>query len=60
MKATELRKKTKKELNEMVLSLLQEQFQLRMHKGMTEAPKHHLFKKVRKDVARIKTILKSL
>lgn len=60
MKVTELRKKTKTELNEMVISLLQEQFQLRMHKGMTENPKNHLFKKVRKDVARIKTILKSL
>ena len=60
MKAAELRKKTKTELNEMVLSLLQEQFQLRMNKGATETPKLHLFKKVRRDIARVKTILKSL
>ena len=57
MNTSELRKKTKVELNESLLSLLKEQFQLRMQKGITENPKTHLFKNIRKDIARIKTIL---
>ena len=59
MKASELRNKSKAELNEMLLDLLQQQFQLRMNKGMTENPKHHLPSQVRKNVARIKTVLNS-
>lgn len=57
MKSAELRKKTKAELNEMVVSLLEEQFQLRMRLATSESPKTHLFNKVRKDIARIKTVL---
>ena len=59
MNAAELRKKTKTELNETLLTLLKEQFQLRMQKGVVESPKTHLFKNIRKDIARIKTILNS-
>lgn len=58
MNATELKTKTKAELNETLLSLLEKQFQLRMHKGITENPKTHLFKEVRKDIARVKTVLR--
>jgi large subunit ribosomal protein L29 len=58
MKAAELKNKSKKELSEMVIALLQEQFQLRMKKGVTESPKTHLFKKIRTDIARIKTVLR--
>lgn len=60
MKAQELRSKSKSELNDLLLSLLQEQFQMRMRKGTTENqnPKTHLFLNVRKDIARIKTILR--
>lgn len=57
MKTSELRVKTKVELNEMLLSLLNELFQLRMRKGNTENPKTHLFLKLRKNIARIKTII---
>ena len=57
MKTAELRKKSKAELNEMVVSLLEEQFQLRMRSVTDEAPKTHLFSKVRKDIARVKTVL---
>lgn len=57
MKAAELRKKTKAELNEMIVTLLKEQFQLRMRTATAESPKTHLFNKVRKDIARVKTVL---
>ncbi|OGT39510.1 MAG: 50S ribosomal protein L29 [Gammaproteobacteria bacterium RIFCSPHIGHO2_12_FULL_36_30] len=57
MNTEELRKKNKAELNETLLTLLKEQFQLRMQKGVTENPKTHLFKNIRKDIARVKTIL---
>lgn len=57
MKMGELKNKSKKELNESLITLLQEQFQLRMKKSLTESPKTHLFKEVRKNIARIKTVL---
>lgn len=59
MKASELQNKSKVELNEMLLELLKDQFQLRMNKGMTENPKHHLSGQIRKNIARIKTVLNS-
>lgn len=58
MKANDIRKKSKTELNEMIITLLQEQFQLRMKKGVTESPKTHLFKSIRRDIARVKTVLR--
>lgn len=57
MKAAELRVKTQVELKEELHSLLKEQFNLRMQKGMGEMPKTHAFKRIRKDIARVKTIL---
>ncbi len=57
MKADELRKKSKSELNEELISLLKEQFNLRMQGGMGEAPRPHLYGKVRRAIARVKTIL---
>ena len=56
MKAKELRDKSVNELKEELVALLKEQFNLRMQKGMGQSPKH-LLKKVRLDVARVKTIL---
>jgi len=58
MKAVDLKKKSKTELNELIITLLQEQFQLRMKKGITESPKTHLFKNIRKDIARVKTVIR--
>ncbi|RDI46969.1 50S ribosomal protein L29 [Aquicella lusitana] len=58
MKASELRNKSTEELNKELLALLKEQFNLRIQKGAGQPPKPHLFKKVRLDIARIKTILK--
>lgn len=57
MKASELREKTVEELNKELLSLLKEQFNLRIQKGAGQAPKQNLFKKVKANIARIKTIL---
>jgi len=57
MKAIDLREKSTEELNNELLALLKEQFNLRIQKGSGQAPKSHLIKKVRVDIARIKTIL---
>ena len=57
MKVTELRQKTNEDLNKELLELLREQFNLRMQKGMGQVSRHHQFQKVRKDIARIKTLL---
>lgn len=58
MKATELREKSKEELKTELLALLKEQFNLRIQKGSGQTPKSHLFRKVRHDIARLKTVLK--
>lgn len=57
MKANELRNKTAGELQNELLALLKEQFNLRIQKGLGQAAQTHLFRKVRKEIARIKTIL---
>lgn len=58
MSTSELRSKTKEELNNELLALLREQFNLRVQRGIGQTPQAHLFRKVRKQVARIKTILR--
>ena len=57
MIATELREKTKEELNTLILDLLREQFNLRMQKGTGQISKPSQIKSVRRDIARIKTVL---
>lgn len=58
MKARELREKSVDELTKELFALLRELFNLRMQKGAGQPPKPHLFRKVRLDIARLKTILK--
>jgi large subunit ribosomal protein L29 len=58
MNTSELRNKSTEELNAELLSLLKEQFNLRVQKGIGQAPQANLFKKVRRQVARIKTIMR--
>lgn len=58
MKAIELREKSVDELKNELISLLKEQFNLRIQRGSGQSPKTNLFKKVRLDIARVKTILK--
>lgn len=57
MKAQELREKTVEELNGELLSQLQEQFKLRMQASTGQLQQTHLVKQVRRDIARIKTLL---
>lgn len=55
--AKDYRDKSEAELNEELLNLRKEQFNLRMQRGVGQMSKPHLFNVVRKDIARIKTIL---
>lgn len=57
MKTTELRKKSTEALKSELLALLREQFNLRMQRGVGQTPSPHLFGKVRKQIARVKTLL---
>jgi large subunit ribosomal protein L29 len=60
MNASELRKKNNEELNNMLLELRREQFNLRMQKGSGQLSKPSEVKRVRRDIARIKTIMNEL
>ena len=57
MKAAQLREKTVEELNEELLSLLRDQFNFRMQKATGQLRQSHLLKQVKRDIARIKTVL---
>ena len=57
MKASELRKKSRTELQKELNDLLKEQFNLRMQKGSGQLSKPSLFKSVRRDIARVETVL---
>lgn len=57
MKAKELRNMTDEEINQELLALLREQFNLRMQKGVGQASRNHQFSRVRRDIARVKTVL---
>jgi len=57
MGASELRKKDTPELGTELLARLREQFNLRMQKGSGQTPRSHLFRSVRRDIARIKTVM---
>ncbi|WP_263322471.1 50S ribosomal protein L29 [Endozoicomonas sp. Mp262] len=57
MKAAQLREKTVEELNEELLSLLRDQFNYRMQKATGQLSQSHLLKQVKRDIARIKTVL---
>jgi large subunit ribosomal protein L29 len=57
MKATELRIKSKDELMANLMELAREQFNLRMQKGSGQLVKSSQVKQVRRDIARINTVL---
>ncbi|HOW76547.1 MAG TPA: 50S ribosomal protein L29 [Candidatus Competibacteraceae bacterium] len=57
MKASELRQKTPDELQQELLALLREQFNLRMQKATNQASKPHLFRQARRNIARVKMVL---
>jgi large subunit ribosomal protein L29 len=57
MKASDLKAKSVEELNAELLGLLREQFNLRMQAATGQLAQSHLLKQVRRDIARVKTIL---
>ena len=57
MKASEFRNKNETELKSELLGLLREQFNLRMRRASGQMSKGHLMRNVRRNIARIKTIL---
>jgi large subunit ribosomal protein L29 len=57
MKAKDLRGKAAAALNEDLLKLRREQFNLRMARATGQAAKPDQFAKVRKNIARVKTVL---
>jgi len=57
MKANELQEKSVEELNAELLNLLREQFNLRMQLNTGQLAQAHLVKQVRRDIARVKTVL---
>ncbi len=60
MEAGELRKKSVEELNEELVALRREQFNLRMQQATGELNRHTEHGRVRKDIARVKTVLAEL
>ncbi len=57
MKATDLRGKSETELREALHELLKEQFNLRMQRGTGQFSRPHLMKDVRRNIARVKTVI---
>ena len=57
MKAGELRSKSTDELNQELQSLLRAQFNLRMQKATQQLNNTSQIRKVRRDIARVRTVL---
>lgn len=57
MSATELRGKTSAELGEALLELRKEQFSLRMLRGTGQLTRPSEMRRVRKEIARVKTVM---
>ena len=57
MNVNEMKSKTVVELRDELNGLLQEQFNLRMQKGMGQVNNVHELRRVRRDIARIKTVM---
>jgi large subunit ribosomal protein L29 len=57
MDAQDLRAKKESELRAELSELLQEQFNLRMQRGIGQLAKPHELRRVRRDIARVRTVL---
>lgn len=57
MKINELRQKNSAELQEHLLELRREQFNLRMQRGAGQGDKPHQFGRVRREIAQVKYLL---
>ena len=60
MQAEELRTKSTDELNDELVALRREQFNLRMQQATGELANNSQHRRVRRDIARVKTILNEL
>jgi len=60
MEAGDFRKKSADELNEELVALRREQFNLRMQQATGELSHNHEHRRVRRDIARVKTVLNEL
>lgn len=60
MKASELRNKTVGELRDELKSLLRAQFSLRMQLATQQTNKTHELRRVRRDIARVRTVLHAM
>jgi large subunit ribosomal protein L29 len=57
MELKELRTQSAQDLNEQLLELRREQFNLRMQKGSGQQKQAHHFKRVKREIAQIKMLL---
>jgi large subunit ribosomal protein L29 len=57
MNAQDLRQKNEAELREELSGLLREQFNLRMQRGIGQLAHPHDLRRVRRDIARVRTVL---
>ena len=57
MKASELRDKSAEELAADLVELRREQFNLRMQQATGQLARPHEYSRVRKDIARVKTVM---
>ncbi len=60
MELKELRQKSAQELNDHLGELRREQFNLRMQKGSGQLNQLHQFGRVRREIARVKTLLTAM
>ena len=58
MKAQDLRDKSTDELQDELIRLRKEQFALRMQNASGQLGQVHLMREVRRDIARVKTVMK--
>ena len=57
MELKELRKQSPQDLSEQLVELRREQFNLRMQQGSGQQKQTHHFKRVKREIAQIKTLL---
>jgi large subunit ribosomal protein L29 len=57
LKANEIRQKGRAELQQLILDLRREQFNLRMQRGSGQQVKTHRVRELRREIARIKTVM---
>jgi large subunit ribosomal protein L29 len=60
MKASELKTKSRDELLDELVELRQEQFNLRMQQATGQMARGDQYRKVRRNIARVKTVLRAM